>query len=287
MRHLIAGLSLLATPLQAEPVAVVTDIAPVAALVAEVQAGRGTVAALLGSDADPHNVTLRPSEARALQSAGLIVWIGPELTPWMATALDRLAPGAPRLGLLDLAVTQRQARADEGHGHEDGREDGRGFDPHAWLDPDNAAGWLPLVAEALADADPDGAAHYRARARAAARELQAIAGPSVAAGTVYLAEHDSLAYAEAALGMTFAGALSDADGQAPGAAHLAELVERAGDTGAGCLVHERARPGPAARQFAADLGLTLVAVDILGAEIAPGGYVAWFARLGTDLGACP
>ena len=99
----------------AEVPRVVTDIAPVHSLVAQVMKGVGTPGLLMDQGADAHHFSLRPSQARALQNAELVVWIGPEMTPWLDAAL---AGGGKRrvLSLLAAEGTARQSYA-EPHDH--------------------------------------------------------------------------------------------------------------------------------------------------------------------------
>lgn len=48
---------------------------------------------------------MRPSEARALRNADLVVWVGPALTHWLEEPLDTLAGTAERLTLMSQAGT--------------------------------------------------------------------------------------------------------------------------------------------------------------------------------------
>ncbi|WP_459033948.1 zinc ABC transporter substrate-binding protein [Roseivivax sp. CAU 1761] len=84
-----------------------TDIAPVHSLAARVMQGVGTPEMVLPSDASAHHHALRPSEARALQQADAVFWVGPDLTPWLAEAIDTLSPEAARRALLSAETTLR------------------------------------------------------------------------------------------------------------------------------------------------------------------------------------
>ena len=95
----------LATPALASPPRVVTDIAPVHSLVARVMEGVGTPSLIVQPGASPHEYSLRPSEAQALQDADLVFWIGEDLTPWMADAVETLAPDAAVTALLETDGT--------------------------------------------------------------------------------------------------------------------------------------------------------------------------------------
>ncbi|MDR7123479.1 zinc ABC transporter substrate-binding protein [Pseudotabrizicola sp. 4114] len=125
-------------PAMAEVPRVVTDIPPVHSITAQVMGDLGQPELLLDRGANAHSYQLRPSQAASLANAGLVVWIGPEMTPWMERALDGLSPDVPRLGLLAAKGTHRQDygdtsahdHGDEGHDH-DHAEEAHGEDHHA------------------------------------------------------------------------------------------------------------------------------------------------------------
>ena len=74
---------LTAAPARAEVPKVVTDVAPVQSLAALVLGDLGTPGVLVGNGSDPHDYQLRPSQMGALSGADLVIWVGPELTPWL------------------------------------------------------------------------------------------------------------------------------------------------------------------------------------------------------------
>ena len=62
---------------------VAVDIAPVHSLVSKVMNGVGRPQLIIPAGASPHEYQLRPSEAKALQDANLVFWIGEDLSPWL------------------------------------------------------------------------------------------------------------------------------------------------------------------------------------------------------------
>ncbi|MBO6895809.1 MAG: zinc ABC transporter substrate-binding protein [Shimia sp.] len=98
--------SLVAFSAQADAPKVVTDIAPIQALVSRVMAGVGTSEQLLPANVSPHDYAMRPSEARALQNAELVIWVGAELTPMLEESIESLAGDAATLELLHLNGTR-------------------------------------------------------------------------------------------------------------------------------------------------------------------------------------
>jgi len=129
----------------AEVPKVATDITPVHSLVARVMQGVGSPSLIVAPGATPHGYAMRPSEAAALDSAEIVIWIGPDLTPWLEDAIGTLAGDAHDLALLEAPGTRtlafRQgatfaAHDDHGHGDADAHEDthdhgGHDHDAHA------------------------------------------------------------------------------------------------------------------------------------------------------------
>lgn len=247
---LCAGVT--AAPALAAP-NVVTDIAPVHSLVAMVMGDLGTPELLLPNGADPHDFQLRPSQARALDGADLVVWIGAQISPWLDRAYAGIGTKAPMLTLLDAPGTKvlnfaEEAEDDHGadHGdgdHTDGDHDHSGVNPHAWLDPQNAAMWLPLIAAELSRLDPQNAAAYNANATAgqaaiAATDAQIELQLAPVAGRPFVTFHDAYGYFTAHYGLMAAGSVRMGDAAAPGAAHLSALQQGLRQGDAVCLFPE-------------------------------------------------
>ncbi len=135
MRPLLA-LSLIATPASAEAPRVLTDTPVTQSLVAQVMGDLGTPAMLLDQGGDPHHMQFRPSQARALSGADLVVWVGEGLTPWLGEPVETLASGA----VLTLSEVEGlhlrafgEAAADHGHDHDhdhDHDHEGHDHDGH-------------------------------------------------------------------------------------------------------------------------------------------------------------
>lgn len=119
---------------------VAADIAPVHSLVARVMQGVGEPSLIVAPGASPHEYSLRPSEATALQEADLVFWVSPDLTPWLEGAIETLAGGATVTELLEVDGTTElpfregasfevHDHGDEDHADED--HDAHGHDEHA------------------------------------------------------------------------------------------------------------------------------------------------------------
>src|SRR5262245_7554889 len=109
--RILAALAALVPATAAAKPAVVASILPVAALVAGVMDGVDTPNVIVRGNGSPHTYTLRPSEARALNRADLIFWIGPEYEGFLQKPLAGLA-GRTQVVALDKVpgVTMLPAR---------------------------------------------------------------------------------------------------------------------------------------------------------------------------------
>jgi len=249
MHRILPLTLLLAAPAAADVPSVATDIAPVHSLVAQVMGELGAPALVVDPSATPHAYSMRPSEARAIASADLVVWVGPGLTPWLEGPIDTLAPGAAQLVLNEAeGITRYPYREaalfggddDHDHGHD---HDHSGSDPHAWLAPDNAALWLDQIAESLAALDPDNAETYRANAAAGqARIAETVATLSADLAPMqdldYVVFHDAYQYFERSFGLSPLGAIALGDAQDPSAARLTEIRAAILEVGATCAFAE-------------------------------------------------
>ncbi|WBU57145.1 zinc ABC transporter substrate-binding protein [Paracoccus sediminicola] len=249
---------MLAAPAAAAPPALVTDSPVTAALAQQVIGDLGEATTLLDRNADPHDFQFRPSQARQLQEAGLLIWVGPELTPWLSEAAGQLDESR-RLTLLHLPETATRDFAaghdHEGHAHVDhdhGDEDASAetgetmLDPHAWLDPDNGAAWVGAIAERLSALDPENAATYRENAGAAQQRiarLDATLTERLAAlpARPFVTGHDAYGYFTKHFGLPDAIPVALGDATAPSAARLTRIRDEIAASGAVCAFPEMAQ----------------------------------------------
>lgn len=264
MRYTVSLLlASLAAPAAAQ-VTVVTDIPPVQSLVATVMGDLGPPEVLLPPGSDAHNFQLRPSQARGIADADLVVWVGPEMTPWLSGTLDGIGGEGARLGLLAAdGVMLREYAEDHDHGHDhEGHEghDHSGSDPHAWLNPENAQVWLEAIAAELSRIDPLNAETYAANAAAGRDEIAALDAELTAqlaplADHPFVVFHDAYGYFADHYGLTVAGSVSLGDASSPSAARLREVRDGASD--AVCLFPEAQHDPKLVAQMAEDTGVTL------------------------------
>lgn len=286
-----------AGPVSAEVPRVVADMPVIGALVGQVMGDLGQPEVLVPSGSDLHHYQLRPSQARSLQDAGLLVWVGPALTPWLEQPLTGLGRDVQSLTLLDLPGT-RHRDFDAGHdadhdadGHDHG---GHPTDPHAWLDPDNGRVWLAAIAAALSAQDPEHAATYAANAARAEAEITALddelrARLTPLAGKPFVVPHDAYGYFTGHFGLAPALAVSAGDAASPSAARLQAIRDQIRASGASCAFAEANHDSRLLDAVTDGGDLRRGAeLDPEGSNIAPGPdlYAATLRNMGNALADC-
>ena len=96
LRTLLMAGALLVTPAGAAfgDVEVVASIKPIHSLVAGVMKGVGTPQLLVDGSQSPHDYSMKPSDAQALEKAEVVFWIGGDMEGFLTKPLDTLAAKA-------------------------------------------------------------------------------------------------------------------------------------------------------------------------------------------------
>ena len=310
MRFVLALAASLALPAGTEAApTVVASVKPVHSLAAGVMEGVGEPALLVPGGQSPHTYTMRPSDAARLEEAGLVIWVGPGLEPFLerpvgslvaegaALRLDRVE-GLPHLPVREGGVWEAHDHAGHAHGddhegdhdeqhthgndhdHDHAEDHGHGrdeaeIDPHLHLDPGNAQLMVGAIAERLAAIDPANAAAYRANAEAMQARIEEAETAATAAlepvrDRRFVVFHDAYQYFERHFGMTAAGAITLSPERRPSAQRLAEIREAIETRDAACVFAEPQFEPALAQTAVEGTGARLGTLDPLGVELAAG-----------------
>ena len=237
--------ALISTAAHAQPLEVTTSFSILGDLVGQVGGERVKVRTLVGADEDAHAFQPRPSDARNVGGAALVVVNGLGFDDWMV----RLARSGgykgevvvASAGIDTLAMSKDDAHD---HGHEHGHDGekandkakdkaDRAVDPHAWQDVGNVRRYVANIADALTKADPEGAAAYRANAERYDGELKALDAEIRAAFAALPAErrkvvssHDAFGYFGRAYGIRFLSPVGVSNNAEPTAQGVARLIRQ-------------------------------------------------------------
>lgn len=185
---------------------------------------------------DPHYLPAKPSLARKMRSAELLVYNGLELEiGWLSVLIDaarnpRIKPGGRGelecAMALDTVLEVPTGDVDRSRGdiHPLGN-------PHYLLDPRNGVAVGQLMAERLAELDPDNADAYRRRAEALKAQMtsmmiqwrEMLGDLSANSVIVY---HQHWEYLLSWIGLNQVGAIEHRPGISPSPRHVKELINR-------------------------------------------------------------
>lgn len=123
-----ASLLLVSTHIQADNV--IASIKPLTLIASELLADVAEVDTLLPDGASPHDFALRPSDRIRLNNADLLIWVGPEIEPYLEKVID-----ASKVEHMTMLNGHSEHDEDE-HGHEkhhdehEGHQDEHGHEGH-------------------------------------------------------------------------------------------------------------------------------------------------------------
>lgn len=315
LKKLLGGLLFLPLVALATQPQIVTSIKPVHSLVAGVMQGVGEPLLLVSGGASPHDYSLKPSEARAIDQAQVVFWIGPDLESFLIRPLDNVKDKIRVVALLDApgmtVLPLREGGAWESHGHEHGHdehghetpEDGddhehehvhqADHDPHVWLDPVNAIAMVRRIMTVLGEVDVAHRTDYQRNGAALIERLDRL-NQRLATELApvrqqpYLVFHDAYQYFERRYDLDAIGSVTMSAERRPGAKRVADIQARIRDLQVRCVFSEP--------QFQPALVETIIAgsaarrgvLDPLGAELPPGpdAYFQLLQGLATSLRAC-
>jgi len=237
-------------PAEAAPLKVVASFSIPADIAAQIGGDAADVISLIPAGQDLHQFQPKPSDARLVAHADLVVVNGLGAEGW----LDQLVRASGYKGPV-LAV----GKAGNLRKSEDGA-----VDPHSWQDVENVRAAVAAIAEALAAQRPDSAERFRAQAAAYDRRLAELQGWIVAQiaaipddRRVMVVPHDAFGYFAAAYGvkvLALQGVSSDTEPMARKLAALSQTI-RAGKVTA--LFLEANEDSRAMRQLAAESGAAI------------------------------
>lgn len=215
---------------------------------------------LLGPGTDPHTYQVKPSDRQALEQADLVLYDGYGSAPTLIKMVEESTTGATRVAVYEQAVptplmgeAHDHDHADEavhaeGDGHNHDHDDEHGDepdssaaanadsvpDPHIWHSAAHNAAMVSVIADRLAETNPDQADRYAENANRLVsqfeeidRWIQAQVATVPADQRQLVTTHDSFGYFAEAYGFEVKGALSGlSTDQKPTPGALTALVEQ-------------------------------------------------------------
>ncbi|MEA3545067.1 MAG: zinc ABC transporter substrate-binding protein [Thermodesulfobacteriota bacterium] len=281
---------------------VVVSIKPLHSLVAGVMQGVGEPQ-LLVKKGSPHGYVLRPSEARALANAQLVVWVGHELESFLEKPLSTLGHKAQQLNLSEqldkYLLPKRQGGIWEKPKHQHHSEENlaghnsqlqKNADLHLWLDPVLAQQIVRLTGKALAEIDPAHRSLYQANTAVMIEKLDRLnLTLKKKLGSVkdipYIVFHAAYQYFETAYSLNAVGSITIDPERRLGAKRMVEIRQKIKQLNARCVFSEPQFESRLVATVIEGTGAKTGILDPLGADLPAGSevYFQIMTRLADNL----
>ncbi|MCS2159507.1 zinc ABC transporter substrate-binding protein ZnuA [Scandinavium sp. H11S7] len=283
---------------------VVASLKPLGFIASAIADGVTPTEVLLPDGASEHDYSLRPSDAKRLQNADLVVWIGPEMEAFMdktATAF----PDAKKVTISTLPGVKPLLMKgvdddDDDHGHnhgaaEKGDEDHHHgeYNMHLWLSPEIARLSAVAIHDKLVELMPQSRAKLDANlkdfeANLAATDKQVGNELAPLKGKGYFVFHDAYGYYEKHYGMTSLGHFTVNPEIQPGAQRLHEIRTQLVEQKATCVFAEPQFRPAVVEAVARGTSVRMGTLDPLGTNIQLGkaSYPAFLTQLANQYSSC-
>jgi len=266
-------------------VKVVTSIKPIHSLVSYVMDGIGKPDLIVDGYNSPHSFSLKPSHAKMLENADLVIWIGEDLEAFLEKPLDTIAKKAKNIEVMDLKGIQklefREKNIFENHddhkGHDDHKEkdDHKGhahgkYDPHVWLDPINAKVIIKEITKQLVQLDSKNSSAYKSNSKKALMDIDKLTQnikKDLNKDLRFVVFHDAYQYFEKRFGIQVLGALTVNTDIMPGAEQLSEIREVIEHEKVNCLFSEPQFNPAIIESIAKDTNVKIGVLDPLGVSL--------------------
>ena len=248
-------------PARDQQLQVVTTVAPLTSIVANIAGDRARVTGIIPEGEDSHTFEPKPSAAKALTDADVVFVNGLQLEdPTKELARSNTPANSQIVELGTRTITPEQYVFDASFPAEDGKPN-----PHLWTNPPMAACYARIAASTLSQADPANASYYEDNAAMYTAKLARL-DELMKAGTASLPEgnrklltyHDAYAYFAEHYGWRVIGAVQVSSFEDPTPKEVAALIEQVDAEKVPAIFGSEVFPSPVLRQIADETGVRYV-----------------------------
>jgi ABC-type Zn uptake system ZnuABC Zn-binding protein ZnuA len=248
-------------PLGGGTLQVVTTVAPITSIVANIAGTKADVHGIIPEGEDSHTYEPKPSVAELVSTADIVFVNGLELEDHTnEIAKENLAKGAEVVELGTLTIKPAEYIYDFSFPKAAGKPN-----PHLWTNPPMAKCYAAIAASAMANADPDNAAYYQANYNAYAAKIDQLDSLMQDATTGMTAKdrelltyHDAYAYFAAHYGWKVIGAIQISSFEDPTPREVAQLIEQIEHEKVPAIFGSEVFPSPVLAQIASETGVKYV-----------------------------
>ena len=307
---LFAALSaaLWGTTAQHADAAVVASLKPLGFIASAIADGVTETQVLLPDGASEHDYSLRPSDAKRLQNADLVVWIGPEMEAFMDKSSQSISDnkkvtiaqldGVKPLLMKGADDDDHEAGDGDDHDHAHGEKGDTHhhhgeYNMHLWLSPEIARLSAVAIHDKLVELMPQSRARLDANlkdfeANLAATDKQVASELAPVKGKGYFVFHDAYGYYEKHYGLTPLGHFTVNPEIQPGAQRLHQIRTQLVEQKATCVFAEPQFRPAVVESVARGTSVRMGTLDPLGTNIklSKESYPAFLTQLATQYASC-
>jgi zinc transport system substrate-binding protein len=293
--------ALLTLPAQAN---VVASLKPVGFIAAAIADGVTPVEVLLPDGASEHDYALRPSDAKRLKNADLVVWVGPEMEAFMAKSAAEL-PAQKNLAMVNIdgvkpllisggededehTAEKSEEQDADAHHHHHGE-----FNMHLWLSPEIARKTAVAIHGKLLELMPQDKAKLDANLQQfevalADTDKRVSAQLAPVRNKGYFVFHDAYTYFEKQYGLSPTGHFTVNPEIQPGAQRLHQIRTQLVEQKAVCVFAEPQFRPAVIDAVARGTQVRKGTLDPLGTDIslAKDSYVKFLSQLSSQYESC-
>lgn len=288
--------------------AVVASLKPLGFIASAIADGVTETQVLLPDGASEHDYSLRPSDAKRLQNADLVVWIGPEMEAFMDKSTQSISTAKKVTisqldGVKPLLMKGADDDGDEGteegdhdhaHGEKGDAHHHHGeYNMHLWLSPEIARLSAVAIHDKLVELMPQSRARLDANlkdfeANLAATDKQVANELAPVKGKGYFVFHDAYGYYEKHYGLTPLGHFTVNPEIQPGAQRLHQIRTQLVEQKATCVFAEPQFRPAVVESVARGTNVRMGTLDPLGTNIqlSKESYPAFLTQLATQYASC-
>jgi zinc transport system substrate-binding protein len=283
---------------------VVASLKPVGFIAAAIADGVTPVDVLLPDGASEHDYSLRPSDAKRLKNADLVVWVGPEMEAFMAKSAAEL-PAQKNLAMVNIdgvkpllisggededehTAEKSEEQDAEAHHHHHGE-----FNMHLWLSPEIARKTAVAIHGKLLELMPQDKAKLDANLQQfevalADTDKRVSAQLAPVRNKGYFVFHDAYTYFEKQYGLSPTGHFTVNPEIQPGAQRLHQIRTQLVEQKAVCVFAEPQFRPAVIDAVARGTQVRKGTLDPLGTDIslAKDSYVKFLSQLSSQYESC-
>lgn len=186
---------------------------------------------MVPSGTEPHDWEPSTNDLKNLEKADVFIYNGADMEPW---ADDLLVSRSDTLRVVEASENVELRTTDgeheHAHEHEDADHHHGDFDPHVWLDPENAKIEMEAIRDALCAADPENSTVFQSNYEKYAAELDTLDAEfreklAPLPNRTIVVAHEAFGYLCDAYGLTQVGIEGLSPDSEPDPGRMAEVID--------------------------------------------------------------